>query len=48
MVNIQFFGQVINGLEDTLVKIETLGSRRGKTTEEVKIIKASIRISDSK
>ncbi|MCO4798955.1 MAG: peptidylprolyl isomerase [Colwelliaceae bacterium] len=42
------FGQVINGLEDTLVKIETLGSRRGKTTEEVKIIKASIRISDSK
>jgi peptidylprolyl isomerase len=41
------FGQVITGLEDTLAKIETLGSRRGKTTEEVKIIKASIRIANS-
>jgi len=41
------FGQVVKGLEDSLTKIEALGSRRGKTKEEVKIIKASIRIADS-
>lgn len=41
------FGQVVAGLEDTLTKIEALGSRRGKTTEEVKIIKATIRIANS-
>lgn len=42
------FGNLVSGLEDTLPKIETLGSRRGKTKEEVKIIKASIRIANSK
>ena len=41
------FGKVVIDLEDTLTKIEALGSRRGKTTETVKIIKASIRIADS-
>jgi peptidylprolyl isomerase len=41
------FGQVVKGLEDSLAKIETLGSRRGRTSEEVKIIKAAIRIADS-
>jgi peptidyl-prolyl cis-trans isomerase B (cyclophilin B) len=41
------FGQVVSGLEDSLTKIETLGSRRGHTKEEVKIINASIRIADS-
>jgi len=41
------FGKVVAGLEETLTKIETLGSRRGKTKEEVKIIKATIRIADS-
>lgn len=40
------FGQVVSGLEDNLTKIEALGSRRGKTKEEVKIIKATIRIAD--
>lgn len=42
------FGQIITGLEDTLANIEALGSRRGKTKEEVKIIKATIRIADKK
>lgn len=42
------FGKVVSGLEDSLTKIESLGSRRGRTKEEVKIIKASIRIADSK
>jgi peptidylprolyl isomerase len=41
------FGKVVNGLEDSLAKIQTLGSRRGKTKEAVQIIKASIRIADS-
>ena len=41
------FGKVVSGLEDSLTKIEALGSRRGKTKEEVKIIKATIRITDS-
>jgi peptidylprolyl isomerase len=41
------FGKVVIDLEDSLTKIEALGSRRGKTTETVKIIKASIRIADS-
>lgn len=40
------FGKVVAGLEESLTKIEALGSRRGKTKEEVKIIKATIRISD--
>lgn len=41
------FGKVVIDLEDSLAKIEALGSRRGKTKEMVKIIKASIRIADS-
>jgi len=41
------FGQVVIDLENSLAKIEALGSRRGKTSETVKIIKASIRIADS-
>ncbi|WP_057830762.1 peptidylprolyl isomerase [Colwellia sp. TT2012] len=41
------FGKVVNDEEGSLAKIEALGSRRGKTTTEVKIIKASIRIADS-
>jgi peptidylprolyl isomerase len=44
------FGKVITGIEsdiaDTLTKIEAVGSRSGKTTEEVKIIKASIRVAN--
>lgn len=42
------FGKVVKGLEDSLTKIETLGSRSGKTKEEIKIIKASIRVANSK
>jgi len=41
------FGKVVTGLDDSLTKIEALGSRRGKTKEVVKIIKASIRIADA-
>lgn len=40
------FGKVVTDLEDSLTKIEALGSRRGKTREAVNIIKASIRIAD--
>ncbi|KGJ96850.1 peptidylprolyl isomerase [Colwellia psychrerythraea] len=42
------FGKVVTDLENSLTKIEALGSRSGKTSEEVKIIKASIRIANSK
>ncbi|PKI14880.1 peptidylprolyl isomerase [Colwellia sp. 12G3] len=42
------FGQVVADLEDSLTKIEALGSRSGRTKEAIKIIKASIRIADSK
>ncbi len=42
------FGKVVKGLEDSLTKIETLGSRSGRTKEEIKIIKASIRVAKSK
>ncbi|NRA85672.1 MAG: peptidylprolyl isomerase [Gammaproteobacteria bacterium] len=35
------FGEVINGL-DVLEKLASLGSRSGKTSEEIKIIKAEI------
>ena len=42
------FGKVVADLENSLTKIEALGSRRGRTTETVKIIKASIRVADSK
>ena len=42
------FGKVVKGVEDSLTKIETLGSRSGRTKEEVKIIKASIRVANSK
>ncbi len=40
------FGKVIGGLEESLAKIEALGSRHGKTREAVKIIKASILVAD--
>ncbi len=42
------FGKVVKGLKDSLTKIETLGSRSGRTKEEIKIIKASIRVAKSK
>ncbi len=40
------FGKVVTDAENSLTKIEALGSRRGRTKEEVKIIKATIRIAD--
>ena len=42
------FGKMVTDLENTLTKIEALGSRRGTTKEEIKILKASIRIANSK
>jgi len=42
------FGNVVSGLEENLSKIEALGSRSGRTKEVVKILKATIRIADSK
>jgi len=42
------FGKVVTDLDDSLSKIEALGSRGGRTTEEVKIIKATIRVASSK
>ncbi len=42
------FGKVVTDSEDSLTKIEALGSRSGRTKEAIKIIKASIRIADSK
>ncbi|SFC85429.1 peptidylprolyl isomerase [Pseudoalteromonas denitrificans] len=41
------FGEVVKGLDDSLAKIEALGSRSGRTESEVKIIKAAIRVEDS-
>lgn len=41
------FGKVVNDPEDSLTKIAALGSRSGRTTEEVNIIKASIRLANS-
>ncbi len=41
------FGKVVTDLEDSLAKIEALGSRGGRTTEEVKIVKATIRVANS-
>ncbi|TPH15854.1 peptidylprolyl isomerase [Litorilituus lipolyticus] len=38
------FGEVTQGLETTLKAIEKLGSRGGRTTEEIKIIKATISV----
>lgn len=42
------FGKVVTDLDDSLSKIEALGSRNGRTKEAVKIIKASIRIAAKK
>jgi len=42
------FGKLVSDLESSLTNIESLGSRSGKTQEAVKIIKATIRIADSK
>ena len=39
------FGEVVKGTE-TVEKIEALGSPRGRTTEELKILKATIRVED--
>jgi peptidylprolyl isomerase len=38
------FGEVVEGLDNTLPAIESLGSRSGRTEKEVKIIKATIRV----
>ena len=42
------FGEVVAGYEDSLAKIESLGSMRGKTKEPVQIIKATIRVMNHK
>jgi peptidylprolyl isomerase len=42
------FGKVVNGLETTLPKIEELGSRSGRTSDNVSIVKATIRVADTK
>lgn len=42
------FGKVVSGLEDSLVNIEGLGTRSGKTSQEVKITKATIRVAKQK
>lgn len=42
------FGQIVTDLDNSLAKIEALGSRGGKTKEAVTIIKASIRVVKSK
>jgi len=42
------FGKIVADLDGSLAKIEALGSRGGRTTETVKIIKASIRVAKSK
>lgn len=41
------FGKVIEDPDNTLDKMEALGSRRGKTKEPVVILKASIKVTDS-
>ncbi len=40
------FGKVIGDLDETLTKIEKLGQRSGRTTAEIKIITAKIRVED--
>jgi len=40
------FGEVTSGLDETLKKIETFGQRNGKTTKEIKILTANIRVED--
>ena len=42
------FGQVVEGLEDTLSKIEQLGQPNGRPTKKIKIILAEIIIEDKK
>jgi peptidylprolyl isomerase len=41
------FGKVVADIDESLTKMEALGSRSGKTKEPVKIIKASIRVAKS-
>ena len=41
------FGEVVTGQEDSLTKIEALGSRSGRTSTEIKIVKATIRVEDA-
>ena len=38
------FGEVVEGLDTTLVAIEKLGSRSGRTDKEIKMLKATIRV----
>jgi len=38
------FGQVVKGLDDSLTKIQALGSRRGATKEPITILNAYIRV----
>jgi peptidylprolyl isomerase len=40
------FGKVVSGIDTTLASIEALGSRSGRTTEELRILKATIRVAD--
>ena len=42
------FGKVVTDIDNSLSKIESLGSRNGRTKETVKIVKASIRIAGKK
>ncbi|MGJ8692114.1 MAG: peptidylprolyl isomerase [Thalassotalea sp.] len=42
------FGEVVKGLEDVLPNLQKLGSRSGKTSTEVKIVTATIRVEDIK
>lgn len=38
------FGEVVKGADTTLAAIEALGSRSGRTKEDIKIVKATIRV----
>ena len=42
------FGKVVTDADNSLTKIEALGSRNGRTKETVKIVKAAIRIANKK
>jgi peptidylprolyl isomerase len=40
------FGKIVGDKDNTLKKIESLGSRNGRTKDTIKIIKASIVVND--
>jgi peptidylprolyl isomerase len=42
------FGEVISGLDSTLINIEKLGQQTGQTTKEIKIISAKITVEDKR